>query len=210
MMTELTHNQFVEKVFSHYKEFDIIPGDPEEGCWDESHYPLPGCLGGDTTILLKREHHAIQGILQSEEYSHPCIWGWEKKFLVGEWEYLLPIFNKWMSEKSRLAGLSGAGKGGMRNVEEGLGFWSQTEEEWAETCRKGGETAGRNSAINKTGIHTDDLEKRREWASLGGRRMKGKVYWNNGLENKRSVTCPGEGWVRGIITRRWDKKAGND
>ena len=27
----------------------------------------------------------------------------------------------------------------------------------------------------------------------------GSVYWNNGVINKRSKTCPGEGWIRGIL-----------
>lgn len=27
----------------------------------------------------------------------------------------------------------------------------------------------------------------------------GNVYWNNGIENKRSKSCPGEGWVKGIL-----------
>lgn len=27
----------------------------------------------------------------------------------------------------------------------------------------------------------------------------GSVYWNNGVINKRSKACPGEGWIRGIL-----------
>ena len=31
--------------------------------------------------------------------------------------------------------------------------------------------------------------------------MKGKVYWNNGKINVRSIECPGEGWNRGILVK---------
>ena len=33
----------------------------------------------------------------------------------------------------------------------------------------------------------------------GGKKNKGKYFWNNGSINKRSYTCPGEGWIRGRI-----------
>lgn len=34
----------------------------------------------------------------------------------------------------------------------------------------------------------------------------GSVYWNNGVINKRSKTCPGDGWVRGILVSPDSKK----
>lgn len=30
----------------------------------------------------------------------------------------------------------------------------------------------------------------------------GLIYWNNGKENKRSKTCPGNGWIEGIIVTK--------
>lgn len=29
--------------------------------------------------------------------------------------------------------------------------------------------------------------------------IAGKKKWNNGMENKYSEECPGEGWVRGFL-----------
>ena len=33
-----------------------------------------------------------------------------------------------------------------------------------------------------------------------GKTLKGKRWWNNGVKHKRSVDCPGEGWVPGRFT----------
>ena len=42
----------------------------------------------------------------------------------------------------------------------------------------------------------------KEGKAKGGR-MGGKMpYWNNGLNNKRSHTCPGEGYVRGKLPHK--------
>lgn len=155
------------------------------------------------TVPLLREDHAVHGVIQSEVFQHPCIFNWEKQYLTGPY---LDLFSKWKTVSGQIGGAMAGGRGGRRNVEEGLGWWRQTEEEWAETCRKGGETTGTKAVENKTGIHIDDPAKRSEWAALGGAQCKGKVYWNDGTKNKRSETCPGEGWVRGIITNRWKNK----
>lgn len=32
--------------------------------------------------------------------------------------------------------------------------------------------------------------------------VKGTYWWNNGLENKRAIECPGEGWKRGQNRRK--------
>jgi len=34
-------------------------------------------------------------------------------------------------------------------------------------------------------------------AALSAKKNKGKGWWTNGKETKKSVECPGEGWVRG-------------
>ena len=96
----LTQQEFVEGCLNYYAENYYEQGNPEDGEWERAHYPTPKCLGGTETILLLREHHALQGILQSEEVNHPCIWGWEKSYLPKE---MLPLYHKWCSEKSRLA-----------------------------------------------------------------------------------------------------------
>ena len=88
----ITQREYVEGCLQWYREADLQPGNPQDGKWQECHYPAPKCLGGTEVILLLKEHHAVQGVLQSEEFEHPCIWGWEKQYLDGE---ILECFVKW-------------------------------------------------------------------------------------------------------------------
>ncbi len=44
-------------------------------------------------------------------------------------------------------------------------------------------------------------ETRRKQSKSG----KGKVWWNNGKNNTRSIDCPGEGWVPGIIKKQFQR-----
>jgi hypothetical protein len=85
-------HEFVSGCMNWYKQADLQPGNPEDGCWHKAHYPVPKCLGGTEWIWLLKEHHAIQGVLQSMEYNHCCMSGWEKQYLTGQWEYLLSGF----------------------------------------------------------------------------------------------------------------------
>jgi len=50
----------------------------------------------------------------------------------------------------------------------------------------------------------DFIESKRQRMSKGqaasmGTLMKGKLWWNNGVEQTRAFECPGEGWVRGRL-----------
>jgi hypothetical protein len=67
----------------------------------------PTCLGGSKTILLLKEHHAVQGVLQSEGWGRPCLWGWELAFLSVE---LMALGQRWLSEKGRRGGRAYAAK----------------------------------------------------------------------------------------------------
>jgi hypothetical protein len=87
-----SHRTYVEKILRYYEENSITPGDPKVGVWNQAHYPQPSCLGGQTVVLLLREHHAVQGVLQSEEYQHPCVWGWEREYLDDD---QTAIYLKW-------------------------------------------------------------------------------------------------------------------
>ena len=95
----LSQKEFVEGCYNWYREADLQPGNPEDGDWEEAHYPVPKCKGGTETILLLKEHHAVQGVIQSEELQWRCIFSWEEKYLSGEY---LELFNKWMSEGMKL------------------------------------------------------------------------------------------------------------
>jgi len=99
----ITQQEFVADCYLNYAIQGLEPGNPEHGEWHKAHYPVPKCLGGTDCIWLLEEHHAIQGILQSIECQHPCIYGWEKKYITGEWEYLLTSYAKWMTVKSQRA-----------------------------------------------------------------------------------------------------------
>lgn len=108
----LSHRNYVEGVLNYYREMDIQQGDPNEGTWHLAHYPLPKRLGGQQTVELLAEHHAVQGVLQSEEYGCMCFAMWEIKHLP---DHLIPLYNKWRSWQSSqnmtnyLEGLSAPG-----------------------------------------------------------------------------------------------------
>jgi hypothetical protein len=115
-----TQHEYVTGCLEWYREADLQPGNPEDGDWQECHYPAPQCTGGTEVILLLREHHAVQGVLQSEEYQHPCIYGWEKQYLVGD---VLELWTKWMYVKGKTGGRNGDREGkkfsGLRCVANG-------------------------------------------------------------------------------------------
>ena len=127
------HRDYVSGVLSFYHENDIRPGDPNEGVWHLAHYPLPRCLGGQEEILLLEEHHAVQGVLQSEEYQHCCVFNWEKKFLTG---YYLDLFNKWRSKVAREHGMEGANNYWSDRPEERLALVKKAARVSAEKRRK--------------------------------------------------------------------------
>ena len=94
-----SQHTFVQGCYCYYRENYYEPGNNEDGIWEDAHYPEPDCLGGTVTIKLLKHHHAIQAILQSEEYSYPCIFGWELKYLPDEY---IPLFYKWTRERNQL------------------------------------------------------------------------------------------------------------
>jgi hypothetical protein len=79
----MNQHEWVYGCYAYYLENYIEPGNPEDGVWEAAHWPVPQCLGGTKTILLLKQHHAVQGVLQSEEWQHPCVFGWEKAYLTG-------------------------------------------------------------------------------------------------------------------------------
>lgn len=98
----ITQENFVESCRSKYAWERI----PEGQVWHDAHYPEPECRGGVNTVPLWESDHAAHNVIQSEELGHPCIFGWEIQYLVGEYEYLAPIFDKWLKELRRIAGRS--------------------------------------------------------------------------------------------------------
>ncbi len=124
----MNQHQWVYGCYQYYLENHIEPGNPEDGIWEEAHWPVPDCKGGSKTILLLKQHHAVQGVLQSEEWQHPCIYGWEKRYLEGE---LLELYKKWKSEHGRRARTAEERRETARKVNA-----SRTMEEHREYARK--------------------------------------------------------------------------
>ena len=101
MLTATTNQHtWVYGCYAYYLENYIEPGNPEDGDWHAAHWPVPASKGGSKTILLLKEHHAVHGVLQSEEWGHKCIWLWERDYLKGEW---LDRFDKILSDHGRYA-----------------------------------------------------------------------------------------------------------
>lgn len=161
----LSQHTYVKNVLKYYEDNDIQPGDPNEGVWHQAHFPLPKCLGSQTVLLL-REHHAVQGVLQSEEFQTPCIWNWEKDYLDG---WLLERFHYWRSELSKKA----AAKGVETNRRNKTGLFDPAVRALSshgtfEGRQKGGRTSGRLAYEKKTGIHNNSDLRVREGKSRGG------------------------------------------
>jgi hypothetical protein len=134
----LTQQEWVEGCYAYYSENGYEPGNPEDGNWQECHYPTPKCLGGETTILLLKQHHAVQGVLQCEEYSHPCVWGWEHNYLTGE---MLALYKKWKATCAH-QNLNSPEQRKHRRIPE------KTFEERSRDAKKAWETRRRNNTVN--------------------------------------------------------------
>jgi hypothetical protein len=99
----ITQQEFVADCYLNYAIEGLEPGNPEHGEWEQAHYPLPRSLG-DNWVWLLKEHHAVQGVLQSIELQRPCIFSWERQYLLGEWEWLVEHFDYWQAEKGKVCG----------------------------------------------------------------------------------------------------------
>lgn len=210
----ITQQEWVEGCQRYYAENYYEPGNPEDGEWHECHYPTPACLGGVETVKLLKEHHAVQGVLQSEEFNHPCIASWEKQYLSGE---LLGLCVKWLSVK---------GQQSVQKLNESYTLeqrsemakrrWDRfTPEERTQRCRnanlqrkpknrvKSAQIAGRASVDSRTPQQRSEAIQR-GWETR--RQNQGSsykcVWWNNGAEQTLKPKCPGEDWTRGMLPRK--------
>jgi len=82
-------HEFVDHCQSLYKKLKLEPGNPLHGDWHKAHYPTPKCLGGCDWIWLLPVDHAVQGVLQSIEFEHRCVYSWERKFIPADY---LPLY----------------------------------------------------------------------------------------------------------------------
>ena len=125
-------DDFVETCLSKYRWEEI----PNEERVEYAHHPDPKCLGGTKTVPFWRSDHEIHNVLQSMEFDHPCVYGWEKQYLVGEWEWLIPHFAHYYSQR----GVIGGGKS------------RATKEQYSAAGRKRGALVGASNRDRKRGI----------------------------------------------------------
>jgi len=103
----MDQHKWVRACQARYKEQGLTPGDPNDGDWDECHYPEPKDFGEEVIYLL-HDHHQPQGLWQSEEYSCPCFFsGDAKRFLthgpfVPGWFDLWGLYDKWSGYHGRV------------------------------------------------------------------------------------------------------------
>ena len=99
--SQMDQHTYVEKCQRFYFVNGLQPGNPDDGAWEDAHYPLPQPEGTETRPLL-HSHHLVQGIWQSEEVGRRCFFsGDAKEFLtngpfVDDWFELWDIYDKWM------------------------------------------------------------------------------------------------------------------
>jgi hypothetical protein len=97
----MDQHTWVRKCLSYYDENNLTP--EPGGEWQEAHYPAPKGVGTDV-IWLTHDHHQVQGILQSEEYSRQCFFNSDVteffKFgpFVPDWFDLYDLYYKWAKE----------------------------------------------------------------------------------------------------------------
>jgi hypothetical protein len=141
----VTQEIFIESCRSKYV-WEMIPIDQ---VWHDAHYPTPDCKGGTKMTPLWESDHAAHNVIQSEEVGYPCVFGWEKIYLIDEYAYLLPLFNKWMRELRVIAGRN-RGKKQSREVKQANGrkmnqkmLERMTPEEIFLRAQRGGQTGGK-------------------------------------------------------------------
>ena len=105
-----TQQAFLTDIQDYYEIEDIKAGDPDH-VWEMAHYPTPRHMDGKRKVPLTKYHHALHGVIQSEETGTCCIFGWEANeihqgpFVDGYFD-LLDAHDFWISEGRREAALT--------------------------------------------------------------------------------------------------------
>ena len=141
----LTQSDWVKGCLAFYAENDLTPGDPNDGRWEEAHYPLPKGEGTETVLLL-HEHHQVQGLLQSGEVGRCCFFPGHAKRLLSSsftphWFELWELYEKWVADAGRTHGRKSCRKAGLKAAELGVGAFGLSAEERSKARVKGGKAA---------------------------------------------------------------------
>jgi hypothetical protein len=128
----VNQHDFVASCLVKYRLEPLPPGE----CWEDAHYPTPKCLKGTETVPLWSRDHSAQGLLQSEEFDHPCIHQARKENDLQNLRHhhpeLLPLYDKWYTESQKRAGK----RAGELSFERGTGVFGRTKEQMRETGKK--------------------------------------------------------------------------
>jgi hypothetical protein len=190
-------DQWVRDRHLDYASRGIEIGDPLYE-WELAHHPVPRCEGGTEMVPLLKSDHAAHGVLQSEVFQRPCIYGWEANFLTGD---LLELCKKWHSEKGRNAmrkmPRESRVKVGRNNVESG---------HLHSISSAGGKVGSRSQIENGVGIFGASPQQKSEWGRKAAQASNPRApWWTDGTSDKKCVECPGENWWRGRSKTRKNK-----
>lgn len=132
-----TQLEFVRKCMDKYFFTDIPPGQK----WEEAHFPLPECLGGDDTVMLWSADHVVQGLLQSVELDHRCFHTYRNEFdifnLTQYYPEYLGLFKELKFKFSR--------RQGKKAAELGVGIHGQSASQMTANGKKAAATNKANS-----------------------------------------------------------------
>jgi hypothetical protein len=176
----ISQSEFIGQCVLKYRHECI----PEGERWEGAHYPTPECKGGVNVINLWISDHAAHNIIQSEEIGHPCVFGWELRFLTGRYSYLVPYYHKWKRISCQM--------GGERIKEAGLGIFSEGQQS----------LGGKITQTEKLGLFGLSPENKKEAERKGGRTAGKLPRWTNGKSNRYCEEKPGSGWWRGVTRKR--------
>ncbi len=179
----MNQSEWVECCLSRYR------CEPPEGYhFEEAHYPVSRAMGGTDTIRLWYPDHIIQGCLQTWELNYPCLdprkVNLERGVIKEVYPEYLDLYEKTISWCQSF-------------------FAKRLHEEKVDGKSVHASRLGKLSdpSIRVAASHAKKTEDGKSAHAVNlGRKNLGKLFWNNGEENKRSEECPGEGWVRGRFT----------
>ena len=164
----MNQHEWVQTCTKKYKEQGLTPGDPDDGEWQDAHYPAPKGVGVDTVLLLFDDHQ-VQGLLQSEEYGRCCFFNdHTRKFLTQKpftpnWFELWDLYDKWSGYNAR-----------MNNEKNSVVL--NAHPNTAKGRLKGGKKTGPVNA-KKLNSHPNTIE---------GRRIRGKRFGKQNAERTNS------------------------
>ena len=104
----VNQHEWVRDCQARYEEQGLELGNPDDGEWQEAHYPAPKGVGTDV-IWLRSEDHQVQGLYQSEEYGRPCFFNADVKTFLdnnwcSNWFELYALYEKWAGYNGKANG----------------------------------------------------------------------------------------------------------